>query len=290
MSHFSVLVIGPDVDDQMAPYHQFECTGINNEYVLDVDVTEECFDYATRIFAADGRDPEANADDFIGTALSYHGLDDKIVSTESEVDRKGAHEYGYALVVDGKLVKAVDRTNPNYKWDWYEVGGRWGGFFKLKSGGWGDFARKKDIDFEGMRDEAGEDAAEKWDKAFAAHGGASWEDWETVRAKHPDSVEDAREEYWVQPAVDAISKAFDSPWVNPDQYLVTRDEYVTAARNSAVNPFALVKNAKWHEKGEMLMFGRSNDKMTQAEWNSVVGEIIDSLPDDTLLTIVDCHI
>ena len=60
-------------------------------------------------------------------------------------------------------------TNP--KWDWYQLGGRWTGFFKLKEGregalgspgiltepaedGWVDGALKGDIDFEGMRDAA----------------------------------------------------------------------------------------------------------------------------------------
>lgn len=60
--------------------------------------------------------------------------------------------------------------NPNSKWDWYETGGRWTGYFKLKDGAEGklgrpgvfdnkakvnsaDIARVKDIDFEKMGDE-----------------------------------------------------------------------------------------------------------------------------------------
>lgn len=41
MSHFSVMVIGADVEKALAPFHEFECTGENDEYVKDVDVTEE---------------------------------------------------------------------------------------------------------------------------------------------------------------------------------------------------------------------------------------------------------
>ena len=41
MSHFTVMVIGDNVDEQMAPYHEFECTGDDNEYVQDIDRTEE---------------------------------------------------------------------------------------------------------------------------------------------------------------------------------------------------------------------------------------------------------
>jgi hypothetical protein len=40
MSHFTVMVIGDNVDEQMAPYHEFECTGDDNEYVQ--DTTASC--------------------------------------------------------------------------------------------------------------------------------------------------------------------------------------------------------------------------------------------------------
>lgn len=41
MSHFSVLVIGDNLAEQLQPYHEFECTGIEDQYVQDVDRTEE---------------------------------------------------------------------------------------------------------------------------------------------------------------------------------------------------------------------------------------------------------
>jgi len=41
MSHFAVLVVGENVDEQLAPYHEFESTGENDQYVVDVDKTEE---------------------------------------------------------------------------------------------------------------------------------------------------------------------------------------------------------------------------------------------------------
>ena len=41
MSHFAVLVVG-DVDYNMAPFHEFECDGIDDEFIKDIDTTEEC--------------------------------------------------------------------------------------------------------------------------------------------------------------------------------------------------------------------------------------------------------
>ena len=41
MSHFTVLVVGEDADKQLAPYHEFECTGVDDQYILDIDITDE---------------------------------------------------------------------------------------------------------------------------------------------------------------------------------------------------------------------------------------------------------
>lgn len=54
--------------------------------------------------------------------------------------------------------------------------------------------------------------------------------------------------------------------------------------------YALVRDGQWSAKVEMGWFGMSEDSMTQAEWNRKVNELLDELPDDTLITIVDCHI
>jgi hypothetical protein len=41
MSHYSVLVIGEDVEKQLQPYHEYECTGIEDEYVVEVNKNDE---------------------------------------------------------------------------------------------------------------------------------------------------------------------------------------------------------------------------------------------------------
>lgn len=48
MSHFAVTVIGANVEEQLAPYHEFECTGKDDQYVVELDQTEE----ARKEFAA----------------------------------------------------------------------------------------------------------------------------------------------------------------------------------------------------------------------------------------------
>jgi hypothetical protein len=123
MSHFTVMVIGDDVEKQLAGFHEFECTGDDNEYVKDVDITDE-----VRVEMA--KAPSDNQP--LDYALEYFGL--PVVDDEAKLDKSDTHKDRYAIVRDGELVKAVQRTNADKKWDWWQVGGRWTGFLKLKPG------------------------------------------------------------------------------------------------------------------------------------------------------------
>ena len=312
MSHFSVLVIGADHEAQLAPYHEFECTGENDQYVQDVDVTQEMNEAIEK-------------GESIEDALGYYGLEEKIVDDESRVEKVGddcEHKYGYAIVKDGKLIKAVNRTNPNRKWDWYQVGGRWSGFLKLKPGsngvtgrkgllgscandadGYCDQAKKGDIDFDAMRDEAGEKAAKKWD-LFHKHLGhllPYFVSWTAMRELHV-SIDNAREQYHAQPLIqrkNQLSKR-ESPltegerdffvWLDAEDYMTSREEHIQRARDRAIVTFAVVKDSKWFEKGEMGWWGAVSDEKDQNDWNRQFNELLDGLPDDTVLTVVDCHI
>lgn len=292
MSHFTVLVIGPDHEKQLAPFHEFECTGINDEFVQDVDVTKEVLE----------------------EGLGYHGLEDSTVTDESQVEKDGDHKYGYAVVdASGNVIKAINRTNPNKKWDWYQVGGRWSGYFQLKPGaagargeaglmgssrnkgnGFADQTTKGAIDSDAMRAAEAKKAGEKWDKAFAAAeplGGLKWEPWVKVREEmFKGDIDGARAFYNDQPVVKGLTAALDHPWLGVDEYLTPRDQYVQDAADQALAPYALLFNGEWIAKGEMGWFGFSNDTESQDDWNKKINALIDSLPDDTQLTLVDCHI
>ena len=303
MSHFTVLVIGENVDEQLAPFHEFECTGINDQYVQDEDVTDE-LDL-----------PENPTMEQIEDALGYYGLEDKIVDDESKVEKVGddcAHKYGYAIVKDGKLIKAVKRTNPNRKWDWYQVGGRWSGMLRLKPGAEGengsrswmnrgepvdanycDSALKQDIDFETMRQMAADEAASDWDAAHEIIGDRTWLTWDEVQkvvTEGEDLWQKRREFYHEQAALKELRKKYDNPFLNLDKYLVAREKFVQTARNAAGTTFAVLKDGQWYEKGDMGWWGMVADEKDQDEWNAQFAKLIDDLPEDTRLTVVDCHI
>jgi hypothetical protein len=375
MSHFTVLVIGDNVEKQLQPFHEFECTGTDDEFVQDIDILAEKraeFEEATRtkVRLADGsvvsrsddrcyRDPTPEEMQKIGPiagtgfagGLSYHsrdwgdgrgyrakiwGLpegaeefeerfdsfaaflrhefhDGFVVPFGQQPDLAKAHKYGYALLDEaGEVVKAIDRTNPNKQWDWWTVGGRWAGFFKLKPGATGergnrtgnfsaplpppaadraDQVRKGDIDIEGMRDDAGAKAGEKFDRVHAVIAGRDWLNWDSVRATHQGDIEAARKAYHAQPVVADLNAADILGWSEDlERYRATREEFVATARASAIATFAVLKDGQWYERGSMGWWGMVRDEKDEATWAREFGALIDSLPDDTLLTVVDCHI
>ena len=404
MSHFTVLVIGSNVEEQLAPYHEFECTGIDDEYVQDIDKTAEAlaafkkettkvyksptgkiqrrftkkgnwnmrfFRKATEVELAeietlgplgdtrgdlaDGRAffteyskdyrnntiyvqhifkgwkettvKTSTVESFAEWAEGYYGT--KIVKYGQKIDLSKKHKYGYILLAeDGTVAKVVDRTNPNKKWDGYQIGGRWNGFFKLKPAAVGtsvvgvgspglqgynldykapgfdraDVCEKGQVDFDGMRDEAGEKARERYDLFTSVTAGLpAHQSWKDVCASYgidldadkPNyaNMDQARTCYNTQPVVQALRKNDATVWFEADDFLKTQDEYVQAARNRAISTYAMLYDGVWYSKGRMGWFGVSHDEMmTQEQWNEEITKLIDGLPDETMLTIVDCHI
>lgn len=287
MSHFAVMVIGPDVEAQLQPFHEFECTGEDDEYVQEVDITDEVLVDFER-FAEEGHE------NLLQKALECHGLDNRVVENPKQLDILDTHKYGYAIVRDGRLIKAVQRTNPNAKWDWWVEGGRWRQFLKLKIGAergtgepdWVNSARKGDVDWEGMRSEAEREAAQRYDSARAL-APEDWAPWETVREQF-GPIERAREIYGAQPQVIALRK--DDPWVQVDSFLESRDRYIELAGKSAVATFAILHDGEWIEHGNMGWFAIISNDTGKENWMDKAWEIIQSLPDDELITVVDCHI
>ena len=381
MSHFCVIVIGENVDEQLAPYHEFECTGID-EYIEEVDELEDLLkEYKTEKVRAlkspDGeifsfyddrfyREPTeaeieklsfGNSRGIIGTGsrdgISYTSKDwgdgkghrgkvHEIPAGYEKIELEGHEqlrtfdeyiEYSWGDVAklypgqprdeehkyrflemnsDGEIVAAIRRTNPNAKWDWYVVGGRWTGYFPLKKGAKGelgrpgvfnnqanpntaDVARKGDIDFDRARAESEAQAREwfaLWEKAFTKHGKPeSWKSFlEKVDAKEM-KIDEAREKFHKQPAIAEYKNSKDSLLGCPvGAFGFDKEAYVEAARAASLIPFAIVKDGKWHEKGSMGGWGIVSDARDEIEWVTEAAKAIDDLPDDTLLTIVDCHI
>lgn len=278
MSHFSVIVTGTDIGQQLAPYAEYECTGCDPKYIVNLDETaEKRADYessTTSIYTLpdgtvlDGSDPllyrevtqedhqrygfgglllgtgwangahwvSRHWDDFgyrakmlapdrVGAVHSKRPISECMSFAEycidycggtplglgSEPDLDGDHKFGWVAVdlVSGEVVQVVRRTNPNAKWDYWTIGGRYSRYFAL--------------------------AANPHYKADTA-------------------------------TIDQI---------DIDDLAI---------------PYAIVHDGQWLSQGEMGWWGMSNDELTEEEWEAKVREFLRSLPASTRLTIVDCHI
>lgn len=311
MSHFAVLVIGDDYEEQLQPYHEYECTGVKDQFVEFVDCTDEVttgwgVDEVNLALDEDGKKVSAYHNDAVDGTEFTVPVHEHYVTIEEYAEKY----HGYDLI-DGKFGRW---TNPNAKWDWYCVGGRWTGYFKVKEGadydigtpgimteeakdGWADRLRKQDIDIEGMRENARVGAEKDYDEFEATVLGYArppWACWEDVREAH-DDIEDAREEYNNHPYVKAIKEAHIGPWMDCAlEYFCVftggREKFVENAMNLVAVPFAVVKNGEWYQKGEMGWWGTSINEMDQDDWNKQFQKLINDVPGDTIITAVDCHI
>lgn len=311
MSHFTVLVIGAEPEKQLQPFHEFECTGTSDEFVQDIDQTAE----AREEYADRTRDKNEEKKSFAAFVEGWYGYE--VVPFGEQPDLEGRHKFGYVLVNEaGEAEKVVRRTNPNKQWDWYQLGGRWAGFFRLKPGatsgvvgttglftaeapaGHADAALKGEIDFEAMRIAAEGKAAERYDGIRAIidpHLDTPLVRWDDMRNKyHGDQatleggIDAARKAYHAQPAVAALKK--EHPFTSIEDFLGDRETYIRHAGIQSSMTFAVLKDGQWYERGSMGWFGFVADEKDSGTWIEEFGKLVSSLPDDTLLSVYDCHI
>jgi hypothetical protein len=295
MSHFTVLVIGKNQENQLEKFDE------NLEVERYVRYTKQQLidrakkyreDYKNTTYAEYLADPAKYALECRNEGhLNYvrEVFPKELLMSDEELYLKEVSDYEDI----GENGEVYSTLNPNAKWDWYEEGGRWAGYFKTADGP-KDQTTKGEVLFAQMREEAIADAEKEWMKANVIFAGIPVnETWDEIKARCKFPTE-ARDLYWSQPRCvawkqsDAINQfSWDA---SPDDYLMPLNEFCQNAANQVCVPFALVKDGEWQQKGEMGWFGCSTDEMTQAEWNKKVTEILDALPDDELLTLIDCHI
>jgi len=142
--------------------------------------------------------------------------------------------------------------NPNKKWDWWQIGGRYSGLLKLRdSGNVVNSAKIKDIDFEGMT------------QARIQEYEACW--------KEAEGKDNATRYFMF-----GIEKN------------ITLEDYLRKAQ--MFTTFAVITpDGKWYEKGEMSWWACVSNE--EAEWDEKYKErFLDTANPEWTLTIVDCHI
>jgi hypothetical protein len=326
MSHFSVLVIGDNPEEQLAPFQENNMDDCPTKYLEFGDVEDEYLEQYKNESVEMLQSPSG---ELVYKWDKRFKVGDNIFDQETvipieyeEVEVRHAERYStfeeYMSEHCGFQERDPDKnrfgywSNPNSKWDWYQLGGRWKGFFKAKdlktailgeSGvfdneameGWADQLEKKNIDIEGMRNYKGEKAAEAYDAFHVIVNGREIPNWKEIREKYSEEdIDKARDEYRMNPVVQDMDKDENfkhySIFSDIIEFAETRADYIQNTRNSALQTFAVVKDGKWFERGEMGWFGITHNEKDDFEWGKEFSKLIDNLPEDTLLSLYDCHI
>ena len=309
MSHFTVLVkvnkdklvehdgdVKEAIDAMLAPYQENNMGNCPREYMEFNDKTKELETQIQEVISVDryGREhPET-----VGKKFS------EIMTFEEFADYSGYHK-------DEETCKFGYWDNPNKKWDWYQVGGRWSGLLRIKEMAdtalrgehsllndnpidephTADIAAVKDIDFEGMELEASvkaEEFLEKYNKFKA--GELSEDTW----AEH-----DIRSTLFDLGLVDTLDEGVrhdNGEWARKPVYeylpFTLEDLKTTHRWHWEFGTWAVLDNDGWHEKGNMGWWGMSDaTDEDEKEWQkSYVDAFLRNEDQETLLAIVDAHI
>lgn len=298
MSHSTVLVIGENPEAQLEPFYE----NWNAEEHITGPVENEDM---TRFREYYIKQEKANKK--LGFEELYKQYGDDYNQNAWRKDENGEwHEYS--------------TYNELSKWDWFLLGGRWLGFFKLKAGKKGelgecgvgdnkpkydaDSAMKGDIDFEFMINEARKGAENTYKKAMEIIGQyeiiTPWKDFVKRIESGEIDIDQARKLYHSQLRVVAAEKfsknnhdeavkifGYDN---EVEDFNKTLEEYVDFEGKRSITTFAVLNDNQWHERGHMGWWGMVSGEMEDNEWIEKFYELVMGLPDDTLLSVYDVHI
>jgi hypothetical protein len=266
--HYTVLVIGEDIDKILYPYWELDLSREDMKKDPRAKFKVEIPDG----ISASGL---SHADqEFLSWKIKNPDLCTKYNYKTSAEWIKKYFEYAH---VPGEGYGYYH--NPNAKWDWYSPGGRWTGVFPLKKGATGklgqpgafgnqpkegrvDQARIGDIDWTTAHKEAQEQSGREWDELFGI--------------VEPDFC------------------LYNDRYVEKQRALHlklygTREEYIR--QRGYWTPYAYVsEKGGWVAPGEMHYFSSSDETEDRDRYEKQYIKMITSLPKDTLITLVDCHI
>ncbi len=305
MSHYSLVVFGSDVSDKLAPYSEND-----NDYFTDQNVTEAVLAGISNHHEVDIKSLEF--EELLEKVLDWA---DYVVMTESEFEEDGHPETSYVLLNDNQtqIIAIYDYFNHDSKWDWYSEGGRWTSFFKVKKDvsendyevdingensnsivkGYADSIRKKDIDFESMREDFVAEYLPIYDMyKELAKGMAEYKTIEMI--KKENSALSSKDIFNIHDDQEVVKMIHDLDSEHPlksylnkkfmfslEEFMLSRDDFKKYKGVSAYTPNSYI--------GLDGLF-YSKEGMSEEEHKKQFQEYLDSVPDDTWMTIVDCHI
>ncbi|KYC52802.1 MAG: hypothetical protein AMQ22_00593 [Candidatus Methanofastidiosum methylothiophilum] len=270
MSHFSVLVIGKDIESLLAPYDENE----SMEEYIDMryeDVIKEFNDFYNKTLERKSKDMELGSFE-IKTLV--HGPIKSIEKPVPQWLKNWWNDWcGRGLDEDGNSLSVYNKDS---KWDWYQIGGRWAGLLPLKEGvtsgeiggrswvfgnedpyedGRVDSALVKDVDFELLKEDEKNRCENHW--------------YELKYSNEP----------FLKTQYDELVKKYK-----------TLENYIEKCGHFST--YAVVDENGWYSKGDMGWWGMSSETQDESDAfdASFYDRFIKNLDPEERITIVDCHI
>ena len=280
MSHYTVAVITDKLNkigEMLAPYSE------NMEVEPYVDETKEAI-----INSAKERKERVLQRKEKGEELDKYDIEYLNANTDEEL-------YKLQIYEDESYDKNGNHLttyNPNSKWDWYEIGGRWNKILLVKE-------EVKDIE-EGTPSWGNLDSInKKAPEGFKWVTGAKIKDIEFEKAIEFNNTYNKSIRFWElyvegQEPQNEEEKEMIKLEIYKKEYYIeryeTKENY--AKINSIFTTWALLDEKGWHEKGEMGWFAMANDtKDSELLFIEKFTETIQKPENqDKYLVIVDCHI
>lgn len=297
MSHFTVAVFtkeGQTVEELLAPYQENNMGDCPREYLEFHSVEDEYRnkyenDGVEMVKMPDGRllytwDEEFRVKGQIGFGSGTHQVPDEYEKVfvrhkerYSDFDAFMKEWAGY----EGKDLETGKYgywENPNAKWDWYQIGGRWQGLLLVKDTAKADVGEVSLTVGEGHEDET------------PAPKGYKWVDSAKIKDIAWDKMCEIAYEERIKSWEEAIQggNEFISEYVYGVKPEMTKEEYLNKV--VAFSTFAVITpDGKWYEKGQMGWWAVVSNE--EENWDEKYKErFIDTANPDWILTIVDCHI
>lgn len=301
MSHFAVAVISrtpEEVDSLLAPYQENNMGDCPPEYLEFVDTEEDeryTYEngYTEKVQAPDGQlfdkyDPQfkdTNSDDFTPVYLIPDGYKEILVAYKELYPTFDDYMEKYGEVErDPETGRYGYWTNPNAKWDYWRIGGRFRGLLRASKGTLGELSWEYTVDKENQYLEA----AGQYDQAQIKDIDFSLDQklynkaarfWEVYVEKAPLKPEENPE-------------AFDS-FYTPEHYKQLYESKEGYAKEQAsFSTWALVTpEGEWYQKGDMGWWATHNGTAESfRNFSEAFERILSECDPEWYITVVDCHI
>lgn len=295
MSHFAVIVIGDNIESQLEKFDENLETPRYVQFTKEQLIAKgrkEIEEYKNGLYSKYLADPEKYTSECQNVGHINYITDEfpkKLEWTDEQVYQDQVEYYEPEDI--GENGEVYSTRNPNSKWDWYEIGGRYAARLILKEG----VTKETEPNFSWGWDEKSISEALLENRVDSAKVGDL--DWSKMHRNEETYNKAIR--FWemkvegAEPITEKEKEELKWDWYR-DGYYEDRygDKETYAKCVSSFTAWAIVKDGEWYEKGQMGWFASSDETHDEAvDWDmNMYDRFIKDLDPETVITFVDCHI